>query len=93
MECDVRYEYVRKKLDLLGYESHQLPFSAIPLISSVVDDLISTTQSLKNSKDDITQLLEEKRAWEMGNEVIHVCLCVHSYGNLLFYAFLGVQVR
>lgn len=83
----MRYEYVRKKLDLLGYESHQLPISGIPLISAVVDDLIFTTQSLKNSKDEIAQLLEEKKAWEMGNEVIHVCSCVHRYANLLFYAF------
>ena len=74
MVSDVRYEYVRKKLDLLGYESHQLPLSAIPLVSAIVDDLISTTHSLKNSKDDNAQLLEEKRAWELGNEVIHVCL-------------------
>lgn len=90
MQSDVRYEYVRKKLDLLGYESHPLQLSAIPLVSAVLDDLISTTQSLKNSKDDIAQLLEEKKAWELGNEVIHVCLCVHSYANLLFYALLGI---
>lgn len=76
MESDVRYEYVRKKLDLLGYESHQLPLSAIPLVSSLLDDLILTTQNLKNSKDEIAQLLEEKKAWELGNEVIHTCSCV-----------------
>lgn len=69
MSSDVRYEYVRKKLDLLGYESHQLPLSGIPLITSILDDLITTTQSLKNSKDELAQLLEEKKAWELGNEV------------------------
>lgn len=70
MEVDVRYEYVRKKLDLLGYDSHQLPLSGIPLVSSIlIDDLINTTQSLKNSKDEVAQLLEEKKAWELGNEV------------------------
>lgn len=69
MAFDVRYEYVRKKLDLLGYESHQLPLSAIPLVTAIIDDLISTTQSLKNSKDELAQLLEEKRAWDLGSEV------------------------
>lgn len=69
MDYDVRHEYLRKKLDLLGYSAHQLPISSVNLVSSIVDDLISTTQSLKNSKDELAQLLEEKKAWELGNEV------------------------
>ncbi len=69
MNFDMRYDYIRRKLDLLGYESHQLPSSAVPLVTVITDDLISTTQSLKNCKDDLAQLLEEKKAWELGNEV------------------------
>lgn len=69
MDLELRHEYLRKKLDLLGYGSHSLPLSSIPLVSSVVDDLITTTQSLKNAKDELAQLLEEKKAWDLGNEV------------------------
>ena len=72
MDYDVRHEYLRKKLDLLGYGAHQLPLSSVNLVSSVVDDLISTTQSLKNCKDELAQLLEEKKAWELGNEVRNI---------------------
>jgi centrosomal protein CEP135 len=70
MDFNLRHEYMRKKLDLLGYSAHQLPISAVPLISAILDDLISTTESLKNAKDELSVLLEEKKAWELGNEVI-----------------------
>lgn len=69
MSFELRFEYLRKKLDLLGYESYELPQSAISIVGAVIDDLISTTQSLKTSKDELAQLLEEKKAWELGNEV------------------------
>jgi centrosomal protein CEP135 len=60
---------MQRKLDLLGYSSHPLPIAAIPLISDILDDLIATTESLKKAKDELGQLLEEKSAWELGNEV------------------------
>lgn len=68
MEAGTKYEYVRQKLNLLGYD-HNLPVSAIPVVSSILDDLIVTTEALKNAKDETSKLLEEKIAWELGNEV------------------------
>lgn len=62
------HEYLRQKLNLLGYDLN-LPISAIPIVSSILDDLIITTEGLKNAKDEIATLLEEKKAWELGNEV------------------------
>lgn len=69
MDAGTKYDYVRQKLDLLGYENQSLPISAIAVVSTVLDDLIVTTEALKNSKDEITKLLEEKKAWELGSEV------------------------
>lgn len=69
MNGGVKYEFVRQKLDLLGYSQQPLPISAIPVISTILDDLITTTECLKSSKEEIENLLEEKRAWELGNEV------------------------
>ena len=62
------HEYLRQKLNLLGYDSN-LPLAAIPIVSTILDDLIITTEGLKNAKDEIATLLEEKKAWELGNEV------------------------
>lgn len=69
MDFSLRQDYMRQKLDLLGYSSHQLPLSAVPLVSAILDDLIATTESLKKAKDELGTLLEEKKAWELGNEV------------------------
>ena len=69
MNGGMKYEFVRQKLDLLGYNQHSLPISAIPIVSSILDDLIVTTEGLKAAKDDARKLLEEKKAWELGNEV------------------------
>jgi centrosomal protein CEP135 len=69
MAFNIRDDYVRQKLDILGYSSHQLPLSAIPLLSEILDDLIQTTESLKSAKDELCQLLDEKKAWDLGNEV------------------------
>lgn len=69
MDGGAKYDFVRQKLDLLGYTQQPLPISAIPVVSSILDDLIVTTECLKNSKTEVTKLLEEKRAWELGNEV------------------------
>lgn len=69
MDSCVKYEYVRQKLDLLGYENQILPVAALGLVSVILDDVISTTESLKKTKDEVYQLYEEKKAWELGNEV------------------------
>lgn len=68
MDFNLRHDYLRQKLDLLGYSSHQLPISSISLVSSILDDLITTTESLKKSKDELSSLLDEKKAWDLGNE-------------------------
>ncbi|CRK90380.1 CLUMA_CG003994, isoform A [Clunio marinus] len=69
MDSDVKFNYLRQKLNLLGYEYQTLPISAIGIVSAILDDLIITTEALKDSKDQISKLLEEKKAWELGNEV------------------------
>ncbi|KAG5678612.1 hypothetical protein PVAND_008273 [Polypedilum vanderplanki] len=69
MDFNIRHDYLKQKLDILGYSSHQLPISAIPLVSEILDDLIQTTESLKSNKDELNRLIEEKKAWELGNEV------------------------
>lgn len=69
MNSTARYELVRHKLDILGYDQHSLPISSIPIVSSILDDLIITTEGLKSSKEEIEKLLEEKKAWDLGNEV------------------------
>jgi hypothetical protein len=69
MDAGGKYDYVRQKLDLLGYDNQTLPISAIAIVSSILDDLIATTEGLRNAKNQIGQLLEEKKAWELGNEV------------------------
>lgn len=68
MDLNYRNDYMRQKLDLLGYSSHQLPIAAIPVVSDLLDDLITTTESLKKAKDELGQLLEEKKAWDLGTE-------------------------
>lgn len=69
MDATSRYELVRQKLDILGYDQHSLPITSIPIVSSILDDLILTTEGLKDSKEQIEKLLEEKKAWDLGNEV------------------------
>lgn len=69
MDKSTKYEFVRQKLDLLGYENEILPVSALSIVCNILDDLIQTTEALKNSKNQLTSLLEEKKAWDLGNEV------------------------
>uniref|UniRef100_T1H048 Uncharacterized protein n=1 Tax=Megaselia scalaris TaxID=36166 RepID=T1H048_MEGSC len=42
--------------------------AAVPLVGSLFDDLIKTTESLRDSKMKIGLLLEEKSCWELGVE-------------------------
>ncbi|XP_073839342.1 centrosomal protein 135kDa isoform X2 [Musca autumnalis] len=65
--ADSVFNNLRQKLNVLGY--HQtLPLSAIPLVGSLFDDLVKTTESLRDSKQKIMELLEEKSCWELGVE-------------------------
>uniref|UniRef100_A0A1I8MYB0 Centrosomal protein of 135 kDa n=1 Tax=Musca domestica TaxID=7370 RepID=A0A1I8MYB0_MUSDO len=64
---DSVFNNLRQKLNVLGY--HQtLPLSAIPLVGCLFDDLVKTTESLRDSKQKIMELLEEKSCWELGVE-------------------------
>lgn len=65
----MKYEYVRQKLNLFGYDNHCLTLASIPLVSSLLDDLIATTEGLKDCRDENIELLKEKKAWDLGNEV------------------------
>lgn len=64
MDTDSRHQFIKKKLELLGY-SQTLPVAAISLVSSLIDDLIQTSESLKVAKDEIQELEEQKHAWEL----------------------------
>lgn len=77
MDIELKHEYLRKKLDVLGYDASSLPFSAVALVTKIADDLIASIQNLKSSKDELAQLLEEKKAWELGNEV-RIRIIFHS---------------
>uniref|UniRef100_A0A1I8PKC6 Centrosomal protein of 135 kDa n=1 Tax=Stomoxys calcitrans TaxID=35570 RepID=A0A1I8PKC6_STOCA len=64
---DSVFNNLRQKLNVLGY--HQtLPLSAIPLVGCLFDDLVKTTESLRDAKQKIVELLEEKSCWELGVE-------------------------
>lgn len=51
------HSQVRKKLDFFGF-SHPLPFGAIQIVSAILDDLITTTESLKLAKEQNNKLEE-----------------------------------
>jgi hypothetical protein len=51
-----KHNQLRKRLDLMGYD-YPLPAGAINLVSSILDDLLQTTESLKRAKYEIKQLL------------------------------------
>lgn len=54
------YNNLRQKLDVLGY-TQALPISSISLVGSLFEDLIKTTESLRDSKARIATLLEVSR--------------------------------
>ncbi|XP_063697169.1 centrosomal protein of 135 kDa-like [Culicoides brevitarsis] len=67
MSLDEKQLQLRKHLDKLGF--HQpLPIGAIGLVSALVDDLIQTTESLREAKQEIAHLKQEKAAWDLGAE-------------------------
>lgn len=54
---DSVFNNLRQKLNVLGY--HQtLPLSAIPLVGCLFEDLVKTTESLRDAKEKVVQLLE-----------------------------------
>ncbi|XP_037909139.1 centrosomal protein of 135 kDa isoform X2 [Hermetia illucens] len=64
---DSTYDNLREKLDILGYQQ-TLPLSAVPLVGVIFEDLIKTTESLRNAKLEIAKYLEEKSCWDLGVE-------------------------
>lgn len=56
-DVEERYQYLRSKLDTLGF-CQALPITAISLVGSILDDLIITTSSLKKAKHELHQLRE-----------------------------------
>jgi centrosomal protein CEP135 len=54
---ELKHQELRKRLDILGYE-FPLPSGAISLVSSLLEDLLKTTESLKVAKHEIGLLLE-----------------------------------
>lgn len=64
---DMKHNGLRKRLDVLGF-SQPLPLGAVPLVGAILEDLIRTTESLKQQKDQVHTFLQEKNAWELGVE-------------------------
>lgn len=64
---DMKHNGLRKRLDVLGF-SQPLPLGAVPLVGAILEDLIQTTESLKQHKDQVHKLLQEKNAWDLGVE-------------------------
>ncbi|XP_055902694.1 centrosomal protein of 135 kDa [Eupeodes corollae] len=67
MSVDCIYNNLRQKLDVLGY-TQPLPLAAITLVGALFEDLVKTTESLRDSKLKICNLLEEKSCWELDVE-------------------------
>ncbi|XP_053669259.1 centrosomal protein of 135 kDa [Anopheles marshallii] len=67
MDIEGRHSELRKRLDVLGF-GHPLPLSAIGIVSAILDDLIQTSEKLKNANHKIELLHQEKVAWELGVE-------------------------
>lgn len=59
MNLDKRYTLLRDKLDNLGF-SQPLPIGALSIVSSILDELIFTSNSLQNAKQKINALKEVK---------------------------------
>ena len=54
---DSVFNNLRQKLDVMGYRQ-SLPLAAIPLVGCLFEDLVKTTESLRDSKKEIMDLLE-----------------------------------
>lgn len=54
---DSIFSNLREKLDLMGYQQ-TLPLAAVPLVCALFEDLITTTESLRDAKKTILELLE-----------------------------------
>lgn len=64
---EMKHNGLRKRLDILGFPQ-PLPLGAVPLVGAILEDLIKTTESLKQHKVQIHNLLQEKKAWDLGVE-------------------------
>lgn len=64
---EMKHNGLRKRLDVLGF-TQPLPLGAVPLVGAILEDLIQTTETLKDHKDQIHKLLQEKNAWNLGVE-------------------------
>lgn len=61
MDIDALHSDLRKRLDVLGF-NHPLPLGAIGIVSAILDDLIKTSEKLKASKQQISQLQQVGRS-------------------------------
>lgn len=54
---DSVFNNLRQKLDVMGYRQ-TLPLAAIPLVGCLFEDFVKTTESLRDCKKQIMELLE-----------------------------------
>ncbi|XP_022211364.2 centrosomal protein of 135 kDa isoform X2 [Drosophila obscura] len=64
---DGDFKDLRSKLDVMGF-NQTLPVLAIPLVQGIFGDLVKTTECLRDTKKQVSDLLEEKTCWELGVE-------------------------
>ncbi|SPP76004.1 Hypothetical predicted protein [Drosophila guanche] len=64
---DGEFKDLRSKLDVMGF-NQTLPVLAIPLVQGIFSDLVKTTECLRDTKKQVSVLLEEKACWELGVE-------------------------
>ncbi|BFF96489.1 centrosomal protein of 135 kDa [Drosophila madeirensis] len=64
---DGEFKDLRSKLDVMGF-NQTLPVLAIPLVQGIFGDLVKTTECLRDTKKQVSVLLEEKTCWELGVE-------------------------
>lgn len=54
---DSVFNNLRQKLDIMGYRE-TLPLAGIPLVGKIFEDLIRSTESLRDAKKQLMELLE-----------------------------------
>ena len=62
-----KFTSLRKRLDQMGYRQ-PLAIESLPLVEKLFGDLLHTTESLKNTKLQLSQHKEEKGVWEQQAE-------------------------
>lgn len=79
-----KFTGLRKRLDQLGYRQ-ALGIESLPLVERLFNDLLHTTESLRNAKLQITRSKEQKgRNYESYTIILEFCFLIPGYGMTKF---------